>query len=168
MKKTSDLNDWLAIYTKPRHEKIVANELERRGVEIFLPLLRERRKWSDRKKWVEFPLFKSYLFAKNNKGKHLFHDIPGFVRVVKFGGDTAIVQESEIKAIKLMLEGGYIPQNTDFFVRGDPVVVKLGPLKGLVGEIKHINNHNRFIVRIDAIQHSVSVNIDRKFLKINN
>ena len=168
MKKTSELNDWLAIYTKPRHEKIVANELEKKGVEVFLPLLRERRKWSDRKKWVEFPLFKSYLFAKNNKDTHLFHDTPGFVRVVKFGGDTAIVKDSEIKAIKLMLEGGYKPQNTDFFVRGDPVVVKLGPLKGLVGEIKQINNQNRFIVRIDAIQHSISVNIDRKFLKINN
>ena len=96
----------------------------------------------------------------------MLQDTPGFVKVVRFGGNIAIVQDSAIKAIKLMLEGGYKPQNTDFFVRGDPVVVELGPLKGLIGEIIHINNHNR-LVRIDAIQHSISVNIDRKFLKIN-
>tara|TARA_Y200000002_G_C22549537_1_gene607594 strand:- start:111 stop:620 length:510 start_codon:yes stop_codon:yes gene_type:complete len=166
MKRNSELRNWLAIYTKPRHEKVVAIELEKKGVEIFLPLLKERRKWSDRKKWVEFPLFKSYLFARNdNKGIHSFQNTPGFVKVLKFGGKTAIVQNSSINAIKLMLKGGYDPKNTDFFIKGDPVVVELGPLKGLVGEIKHVNNHDRLIVRIDAIQHSISVSIDRKFLK---
>ena len=55
---------WIAVYTKPRHEKTVALELGKKGIESYLPLLKERRKWSDRKKWVEFPLFRSYVFVK--------------------------------------------------------------------------------------------------------
>ena len=54
----SFMKKWIAVYTKPRHEKTLAQELEKKGIESYLPLLKERRKWSDRKKWVEFPLFR--------------------------------------------------------------------------------------------------------------
>ena len=63
MKNNSE--KWIAVYTKPRHEKTVSNDLYKKGYEVYLPLLREKRKWSDRKKWIEFPLFKSYLFVNN-------------------------------------------------------------------------------------------------------
>ena len=58
------LKYWIAVYTKPRHEKTVENELQKKGYEVYLPLLKERRKWSDRKVWVEFPMFRSYIFVK--------------------------------------------------------------------------------------------------------
>ena len=54
MKNNSE--KWIAVYTKPRHEKTVSNDLYKKGYEVYLPLLREKRKWSDRKKWIEFPL----------------------------------------------------------------------------------------------------------------
>ena len=63
---------WIAVYTKPRHEKTVRNELYKKGYEVFLPLLKEKRKWSDRKKWIEFPLFRSYLFVRTDLKKVLF------------------------------------------------------------------------------------------------
>ena len=85
--------------------------------------------------------------------------------MVKFGGEVAIVQDKSIQAIKLMIEGGYRPIATDYFVKGDPVQVKEGPLKGLVGEVTRIDGHDRLLIRVDAIQHSVSVHIDRAFLK---
>ena len=157
---------WIAVYTKPRHEKTVEKELQKKGFEVYLPLLKQRRKWSDRKKWVEFPLFRSYIFVKTEIKNALFVlQTLGVVKVVKFGGEVAVIQNDSIQAIKLMIEGGYSPEATDYFVKGDPVEVKDGPLKGLVGEVIRVDNHDRLLVRVDAIQHSVSVQINRAFLK---
>ena len=166
METEHDMNKWIAVYTKHRHERTAKSELENKGFEVFLPLLKERRKWSDRKKWVEFPLFKSYIFVRTETKNALFVlQTPGVVTVVKFGGEVAIVQDKSIQAIKLMIEGGYRPIATDYFIKGDPVQVKEGPLKGLVGEVTRIDGHDRLLIRVDAIQHSVSVHIDRAFLK---
>jgi len=157
---------WIAVYTKPRHEKTVEKELLKKEFEVYLPLLKQRRKWSDRKKWVEFPLFRSYIFVKTEIKNALFVlQTLGVVKVVKFGGEVAVIQNDSIQAIKLMIEGGYSPEATDYFVKGDPVEVKDGPLKGLVGEVIRVDNHDRLLVRVDAIQHSVSVQINRAFLK---
>ena len=157
---------WIAVYTKPRHEKTVEKELQKKEFEVYLPLLKQRRKWSDRKKWVEFPLFRSYIFVKTEIKNALFVlQTLGVVKVVKFGGEVAVIQNDSIQAIKLMIEGGYSPEATDYFVKGDPVEVKDGPLKGLVGEVIRVDNHDRLLVRVDAIQHSVSVQINRAFLK---
>ena len=157
---------WIAVYTKPRHEKTVEKELQKKGFEVYLPLLKQRRKWSDRKKWVEFPLFRSYIFVKTEIKNALFVlQTLGVVKVVKFGGEVAVIQNDSIQAIKLMIEGGYSPEATDYFVKGDPVEVKDGPLKGLVGEVIRVDNHDRLLVRVDAIQHSVSIQINRAFLK---
>ena len=74
------------LYTKARHEKVVASELEKKVLN-YLPILRERRKWSDRKKWVELPYFKSYLFVKTtNNDRISLANTPGLVKVVMFGG----------------------------------------------------------------------------------
>ena len=160
---------WIAVYTKPRHEKTVRNELCKKGYEVFLPLLKERRKWSDRKKWIEFPLFRSYLFVRTDLKNVLFIvQTSGVVKVIKFGAKIGIIQDNIIKSIKLMIEGGYKPEPLDYFIQGDPVIVKEGPLKGLIGEVVRIDNNDRLIVRIDAIQHSVSIQIERGFLKTYN
>ena len=161
-----NLKKWIAVYTKPRHEKTVENELHKKGFEVYLPILKERRKWSDRKKWVEFPMFRSYIFVKTELKNSLFVlQTMGVVKVIKFGGEVAVVQESSIQAIKLMIEGGYSPEATDFFIKGDPVEVKEGPLKGLIGEVTRIDDHDKLLVRVDAIQHSVSIHIERGYLK---
>ena len=166
MDSQQDHKKWIAVYTKPRHEKTVENELLKKGFEVYLPILKERRKWSDRKKWVEFPLFRSYIFVRTEIKKSLFVlQTMGVVKVIKFGGEVAVVQDSSIQAIKLMIEGGYSPEATDFFIKGDPVEVKEGPLKGLIGEVTRIDNHDKLLVRVDAIQHSVSIHIERGYLK---
>ena len=157
---------WIAVYTKPRHEKTVSNELYKKGYEVYLPLLKERRKWSDRKKWIEFPLFRSYLFVRTDIKNVLFVvQTYGVVKIIKFGEKIGIVQNEIINSIRLMIEGGYKPEPLDYFIKGDPVIVKEGPLKGLMGEVVRIDNNDRLIVRIDAIQHSISIQIERGFLK---
>ena len=157
---------WIAVYTKPRHEKTVSNELYKKGYEVYLPLLKERRKWSDRKKWIEFPLFRSYLFVRTDIKNVLFVvQTYGVVKIIKFGEKIGIVQNEIINSIRLMIEGGYKPEPLDYFIKGDPVIVKEGPLKGLIGEVVRIGNNDRLIIRIDAIKHSISIQIERGFLK---
>ena len=157
---------WLAVYTKPRHEKAVEKEFQNKGFEVYLPMLKERRKWSDRKKWVEFPLFRSYIFVRTEINNALFVlQTLGVVKIVKFGGEIAIVQDESIEAIKLMIDGGYTPEPLNYFIKGDPVEVKDGPLKGLIGEVIQLNKNDRLLIRVHAIQHSISIQIDRGFLK---
>ena len=166
MDSQQDNKKWIAVYTKPRHEKTVENELLKKGFEVYLPILKERRKWSDRKKWVEFPLFRSYIFVRTEIKNSLFVlQTMGVVKVVKFGGEVAVIQNDSIQAIKLMIEGGYMPEAIDYFVKGETVEVKNGPLKGLIGEVIRVDNNDRLVVRVDAIQHSISVQIDRGYLK---
>jgi len=156
---------WIAIYTKPKHEKSVEKELQNKGVEVFLPMLRERRKWSDRKKWVSFPLFRSYIFVKIEIKNSLFVlQTKGVVKIVKFHGKIAVVPSESIHSIRLMIDGGYNPKPTDYFIKGDPVKIKDGPLIGLRGEVTRIDNKDCLIIRIDAIQHSISIKINRAFL----
>ena len=110
MKNNSE--KWIAVYTKPRHEKTVSNDLYKKGYEVYLPLLREKRKWSDRKKWIEFPLFKSYLFVKTDiKNSLSVVQSYGVVKIIKFGEKVGIVQNEIIDSIRLMIEGGYKPNH---------------------------------------------------------
>ena len=165
MKSDGNRKKWFAFYTKSRHEKSVHNTLINNGYEVYLPLLRERKKWSDRKKWVEYPLFKSYLFIKIEPKDSIFAlKTPGIVRMIKFGNRPSPIPNQIILSLKLMLEGGYNPQPTDYFLKGDPVIIKDGPLSGLEGEIIKVHNEERFIVHVHTIQHSISIKIDRAYL----
>ena len=166
MNKDQELKKWIALYTKPRHEKLVQKELEKKGLQSYLPLLKERRKWSDRKIWVEFPMFKSYVFVKAELKQSIFIlQTSGVVKIIKFGLKIATLKESNIQAIRLMIDGGYDPKPIEYFIKGDPVEVKDGPLKGLIGEVTQIGKDNHLIIRVDAIQHSISVKIKRGYLK---
>ncbi len=156
---------WIAVYTKPRHEKKVQEEFENRGFENYLPLIRQKRRWSDRMKWVEMPLFRSYIFVKIELKYSLFVlQTRGVHHIVKIGGEIAKVPESQIQAVKIMLEGGDSPESEDYFVVGDEAEVLGGPLRGLTGEVIRTESGDRLVIRVDAIQHAISVQIDRKFL----
>ena len=167
MKSIIKSTKWIVVYTKPKHEKVVRDELVKNKFEVYLPLLRKRKKWSDRKKWVEFPLFRSYLFIKTDP-KHSIQisKINGVVRLVKFGKRIALVSDEELSAINKMVEGGFEPRTENYFLKGNPVIVEEGPLKGLVGEVLSIENQNRLVMRIDAIQQCLSVKIDQGYLKL--
>ena len=161
-----DQKKWIAVYTRPKHERMVKQELEKKGFETYLPMLRKRRKWSDRKKWIEFPMFRSYVFSRITFNQVLpVLETIGVVKVIKFGKEPAVIKDQHLEGIKLMIEGGYNPQTTDYFLRGDQVEVRDGPLKGMTGEVVRLDDHDRLVIRIDAIQHSLSVQIERRFLK---
>ena len=166
MKQIINTTDWIVAYTKPRHEYSVLNDLSKIGFDSYIPTIRKRRRWSDRKKWVEFPLFKSYVFVNTEPKNSLsILKVHGVVRIVKFGNEIAVVNNKVINIIRKMIEGGYTPKSESYFSKGDFVIVIDGPLKGLEGEVFNESDENRLMIRIEAIQQSISVSIDRGFLK---
>ena len=165
MNCNNNLRKWFAFYTKSKHEKLVCGNLTKQSYEVYLPLLREKKKWSDRKVWVQYPLFKSYIFVKiEPKFEMSILKTPGIVKMIKFGNKPSPISEETIYALKLMINGGYKPHSTESFIKGDPVIVKDGPLKGLKGEIATIQNEEHFIIHLDAIQQTISLKIKRAFL----
>ena len=138
----------------------------KKNIEAYLPLLKERRKWSDRKKWVEFPLFSSYLFARIDIKDSIFVlQTQGVNTIVKFGKQIAIVQNSVIEAIRLAMEGGYQLEPVEYFVEGNQVEVIAGPMKGVKGIVAKLKGQNRLIIKIDAIQQALSIQIESKFIR---
>jgi len=96
---------WYAVQTKSRHEKVVSQYLRATGVEEFLPLYRARRRWSDRVKVVEMPLFCSYLFCRcDGPGLGLVMNAPGVIHVLGYGAKPAPIPDLEITAIRRLLE----------------------------------------------------------------
>ena len=157
---------WIVVRSKPRSEKVAHNELVKKNIEAYLPLLKERRKWSDRKKWVEFPLFSSYLFARIDIKDSIFVlQTQGVNTIVKFGKQIAIVQNSVIKAIRLAMEGGYQLEPVEYFLEGNRVEVVAGPMKGIKGIVAKLRCQNRLIINIDAIQQALSIQIESKFIR---
>jgi transcription antitermination factor NusG len=96
---------WFAIYTKPRWEKKVNQLLTDKGVECYCPLNKVKRKWSDRTKTIEEPLFKSYVLVKVTEEERTKVRLTnGVVNFVYWNGKPAIVREKEIQTIKLFLD----------------------------------------------------------------
>ena len=156
----------MAIYTKPRHEKMAYKYLCEKNIKTYLPLIKVKRKWSDRFQWIEKPMFTSYIFVYAEKNESLnVVQTYGVHHVIKFGGDILPIRESEIEGIRNLIEGGFKPEPTDYFVVGDEVEIIGGPLMGMIGLVSRIKGQDYFILKIDAIQHAIQCQIERRWLK---
>ena len=173
MKKENHLDEkipkWFAIYTRPRAEKKVAQQIETYNYEVYLPLKKELRQWKDRKKWVEVPLFNSYIFVKVNAKQ--YYEIPklikGFVKYVTIGGQKIAVRNQEIETIKQLLD--YSNDNIDVLNQdlrlNQKIEVKIGQLKGLKGKLVEFRGKYKIAVRIDALGTDLLVEISKSAVK---
>ena len=160
------MEKWIAVYTKSRHEKVVIQELENKNIEAYCPIFKERRQWSDRKRWVEFPLFRSYVFAKIELKNSLYIlQAMGVHHIIKFQGNISIIPDEIIQNIKSMIDGGFTVEQVEYFVKGDEVIVVDGPLKGMDGIVVKIKNENKLVLKVAAIQQAIAVQIHPGYLK---
>ncbi len=149
-------NNWYALYTSPRAEKQVKDRLEREGVEVYLPLHLSPRKWSDRIKMVEVPLFNSYIFVKIEESRlRELLKVYGVSRIVYYSGKPAVVQHKEIEQIRLFLEKAAEKELSMGI--GDEVMIACGPLKEMSGKIQRVGK--RFLI-LQLEQLGVSVSVD--------
>lgn len=128
---------WNVLYTKPRNEKKVLDRLTAKGINCYCPIQKTLKQWSDRKKWVEEPIFKSYVFVEEPKSeieKMTILQTLGVVRFMFWLGEPAKVKEEEIKKIKNFL-GNHSSVETIAFESGTELKIKDGALKGSTGVV---------------------------------
>ena len=157
---------WYALYVKSRHEKCVHSELHQKGIESSLPLTIVTRQWSDRRKKVEVPLFRGYVFVKidikNEKLPVL--TTSGVVKFVTFNNVTVSIPEDQMYWLQQMIASDLLLSQEQDFPVGTEIDVMFGPLKGLRGRVKQKNSKTKLIVWFDAIMQGVSVEIDPTWL----
>jgi transcription antitermination factor NusG len=152
---------WYAAYTCANHEKGVAQQLERRSVECFLPLYESVRRWKDRRVRLRLPLFPGYVFVRFALRDRLRAlQIPGVAKLVGFDGHPAPVPNEDIEAIRACLAGRHPVQPHRYLQRGQRVRVLSGPLAGLTGIVVREKKTTRLVVSLDLLMRSVSVEFD--------
>ena len=160
------MEHWYAIYTRPRHEKKVFEQLVEKRIESYLPLITRVRQWKDRKKKVEMPLFNSYLFVRiDYKFRFAVLQTKGVVKIVNFNGVPAVVPDWQIESLRKMLEHPEKIRLENYIRPGEIVEVVEGPFKGMRGTVRKTKGETRLIVTIEGIMQSVSVEIDSDLVK---
>jgi transcription antitermination factor NusG len=160
---------WYAIYTRPRWEKKVNSLLEGKGIESYCPLNKVRRKWSDRIKTIEEPLFKSYVFVKiEDEVRTNVRMTDGVINFVYWNGKPAIIKEKEVQTIKRFLDEY---ENVELVIMNlrpvQRVKVIAGPLMDQEGKIIEIKNKVAKVA-IDSLGYILVADIDKGRLMSTN
>jgi transcription antitermination factor NusG len=175
MKETIPFSNWHVLYTRPKFEKSICEEIELLNTdnifyESYLPVKVVTRRWSDRIKKIEEPLFYSYVFVKTDlRHKVNLLQIPGVMRFVSTDGKPATISSEEIERIRLIEKQSSDIRNEPYYSAGDQVVVKQGAFAGMKGIlIKKLNNRPRFLIRLPLLQQAISVEISvDDLMKVN-
>lgn len=156
---------WFALQVRTRHESGVSNYLHGQGYESFLPLYKCRKRWSDRVKEVETPLFPGYLFCRFDPQDRLpIMKTPGVMQIVGVNRVPVPVDEGEINAIQTLVASGIPNQPWPFLQVGEKVRIESGSLSGLEGILMEFRGTQRLVLSITLLQRSVSVEIDSAFV----
>lgn len=145
---------WYALYTKSRVEKKVAMRLIEQGISCYCPLTKKRKQWSDRKKWVEEPLFKSYIFVDIDLAlqSSLVRQVNGVVNFVYWLNKPAVIQDAEIVSIQHFLsEHTEVEASGNLVNIGDYVTLDSGALAGQKAEVLGFKNKHEVRLRIDSL-----------------
>ncbi len=159
---------WHVIYVKARHEKRAHSDLAERGIESYLPLRKELHEWSDRKKWVEVPLFSSYVFVRTLPEEFgRVYLTSGFVKFVSSNGKPSVIPDNQVDDIRRIVE--YYSANVevlDASYCGHEAEIVAGPLAGLRGEIVDVLNRKSFVIRVEGLDKLLSVNVPVSAVKL--
>jgi transcription antitermination factor NusG len=151
---------WYVAYTWPRHEKYVAHQLTERGIGSFLPLYSSVRRWKDRRRRLELPLFPSYVFVQWTEQNRLeILRLPSVVQIVCFQGRPAPVSHAEIEALRRGISGAIVVQPHPYLQTGRRVRIVNGPMADIEGIFLRRKDHSRIVISISLIQRSVAMEI---------
>jgi transcription termination/antitermination protein NusG len=157
---------WYAAYTKSRHEKTVAGQLQSKGIETFLPLYETLRRWKNGTHLVQLPLFPGYAFARFALAARLpVLKIPGVVRLVGFSGMPAAIEDDQVESLRQALANGVSAEPHPYLTEGRRVRITAGPLAGREGILVRRQGLVRVVLSIDLIQRSVLVDVNAESLE---
>ena len=164
MIKKNDDKEWFAVYVRSRFEKKVLQSLIDIDIESFLPLITRIKRWSDRMKRVEEPLFRSYLFVRiqpnDETAKLKIKKVYGVVRFVSVENIPVPVPNNQIAAIKTYIADNTLHEvNCEDYKEGELVIIKSGHLRDLIGRFVKINGKHRVIINIESVGQSLPIDV---------
>ena len=169
VEKLPSSTNWFAVYTRSRMEKKAAAEMEQAGITCFLPMRKVLRQWSDRKKWVDVPLFNSYVFVNiTDKEYNAVLQVMGVVRFITFERKAVAIPVQQIEAIKAYIDQGapdYIAPEMPMEA-GSNVEIIRGAMAGLTGILLNIQGKHRVKVEIDCVGQSLIIDVPKTSLRI--
>lgn len=158
----SDQPKWYALHTRAKHEKAVGAQLQMKGVQTFVPSVRQMHRWSDRTKTVDVPLFSCYVFVHDvfSRAQLTVIRTPGVLRWVGANGEPAAIPDSQMEAVRSLLEGNVPLWPHSFLKMGQRVRIRGGSLDGVEGTLIGRKGERKLVISIDLIQQSLAMIID--------
>lgn len=158
--------DWYALLVKPQREKIVHRRLSLLGRETFVPFYRARRRWSDRIRELELPLFPGYVFCRLAPGeKSALLNISGVRSILAAGSTPASIPDAEIAALQSILRAGVPVRPWPYLEAGTRVRIDFGPLQGIGGLLRKVKNTCQLVVTVELIRRAVIVELEPAWLR---
>ncbi len=159
---------WFVIYTKPNHERRIAEQLEKMDTIPFLPTVKKLRVWSDRRKYIDMPLFPSYVFVNLTNVETYFDSLglKGVFYYVRDGENIARVSESVINNLR-MIVGNFtseIEVSSEYLQPGSILFIKEGPFTGFSCEVIQYKGKQKILVRIELLQRNILLDIPVEYL----
>jgi transcription antitermination factor NusG len=166
MNTAQTIHPWYAIRVRSKFEQAVSASLAGKGYDQYLPLYRSRRTWSDRAKDLDLPLFPGYLFCRFDVQVRLpILTTLGVISIVGTGRIPVAIPDEEVAAIQTVVHSGLHLQAWPQLAVGSRVVIEQGPLKGLEGVALDVKKKYRLFLSVPLLQRSVSVAIDREWVR---
>jgi len=164
------VNNWYVLQTRSRFEKKCFEQLSLEGISVFLPTQIVKRKWSDRIKEIETPLFSGYIFIQfEEKDRYKILNTNGIVRFVSFGGKYATLNEKDIETIRKIEKLGTSIDVVEIeLLNGQEVLINSGPFKGLEAKIVHHGGKGKILLSVEAIGQGVLLEIGRTKIENKN
>jgi transcription antitermination factor NusG len=166
---SQDAPAWYAIRTRSRHEKRVAALLREKRITTFLPLVKEVHRWSDRRKLIEQPLFRGYVFVHiRNTAERTLSVLrtPGVAGFVGVQGTATPIPDQEIYNIRTLLSGNLPFSVFPFLHAGQRVRIRGGCLHGVEGRLVEVNSNRSVVVSVELIRKSVVIRVSGFDLEI--
>jgi transcription antitermination factor NusG len=154
---------WYAVHVYPQNEKTVAAELERKGIETFLPLREETHRWSDRNQVVQVPLFPCYAFVHLVPTPQLraaVQQTQRVIRLLSMNGEPAPIPDSEIESLRILLAGKVPVSPYSFLQAGQKIRIRGGCLDGVEGILVVRGGERKLVLSVNLIQESVELSIE--------
>ena len=153
---------WYAIWTRSRHEQVVRDQLERKGLEAFLPTVTRWSRWKDRRKKIDWPLFPGYCFARFESEKRLpILTCTGVVSIVSVAGTPAPIPDFELDSVRVLTGSDLLFDPCPLIHEGTMVEVTHGQLRGVIGRLVSKDAHrSRLVLSVDLIGQALSVDVD--------
>lgn len=166
MEQAQNIPAWYAIRVRTNFERFVSESLTGKGYEVYLPLYRSRRRWSDRVKDLDLVLFPGYLFSRFDVRNRLpILTTPSVISIVGKGREPVPISETEIEAIHSVIRSGLPVLPWPQLAVGSRVLIEQGPLQGVEGVALEFKKKFRLFVSVSLLQRSVSVEIDRDWVR---